>query len=73
MYGKETLELEDARQMLQNNKLMKKTDSTEEAQDCLSRARREDQKVGDPKGIQSLLAVSLATLVRNQDTLRNIV
>jgi len=29
MYGKENLELEDARQMLQNNELMKKTDSTE--------------------------------------------
>ena len=30
MYGKETLQLEDIRQMLQNE-LMKKTDSTEEA------------------------------------------
>ena len=30
MYDKETLELEDVRQMLQNNELMKKTDSTEE-------------------------------------------
>ena len=31
MYGKETLKLEDVRQMIQNNELMKKTDSTEEA------------------------------------------
>jgi len=31
MYGKETLELEDVRHMLQNNELMKKTDSTKEA------------------------------------------
>ena len=31
MYDKETLELEDFRQMLQSNKLMKKTYSTEEA------------------------------------------
>jgi len=28
MYGEEILELEDVRQMLQNNELMKKTDST---------------------------------------------
>ena len=31
MYGKETLELEDIRKMLQNNELMKMTNSTEEA------------------------------------------
>jgi len=31
MYGKEILELEDVRQMLQNNELMKKTNFTEEA------------------------------------------
>ena len=31
IYGKETLELEDVRQMFQNNELMKKTDSMEEA------------------------------------------
>jgi len=30
MYSNETLELENVRQMLQNNKLMKKTDSTED-------------------------------------------
>jgi len=31
MYGEESLELENVRQMLQNNKLMKKTDFTKEA------------------------------------------
>ena len=31
LYDKETLELEDVRQMLQNNELMKNRDSTEEA------------------------------------------
>ena len=31
MYDKETLELEDVRQMLQNTELIKKTDFTEEA------------------------------------------
>ena len=31
MYGKETLELEDVRQILQNNELMKKINSTEKA------------------------------------------
>ena len=31
MYGEKTLELEDVRQMLQNNELVKKTDYTDEA------------------------------------------
>ena len=31
MYDKETLELEDVKQMLQNNELMKKTNFTEDA------------------------------------------
>ena len=30
IYSKETLELEDVRQMLQNNEMMEKTDSMEE-------------------------------------------
>ena len=33
MYGKETLKMKDVRQMLQNNKLIKKTYSTEEPSD----------------------------------------
>ena len=36
---------------------MKKTDSNKGGQDCLSRARGEDQRIGDPKGIQRLLSV----------------
>jgi len=38
----------------------------------LSRARGEDQRVGDSKGIQRFLAVFLATFVRNQGILRKI-
>jgi len=47
---------------------MKKTNSTEEAQDCLLRTRVEDQRVGDPKGIQRLLTISLTTFARKQGT-----
>ena len=70
MYGKETLELEDVRQILQNNELTKKTDSTKEASRLFIKAIGEDQRAGDPKGIQRLLAVSLTTFVRNQGTSR---
>ena len=42
MYGKEILELEDVRQMLQNNELMKKSDSMEEASGLFVKARGED-------------------------------
>ena len=44
MYGKETLELEDDRQMLQNNELMKKTDSTEEASGLFVKGQRKRSK-----------------------------
>jgi len=73
MYDKKTLELEDVRQMLQNNKLMKKTNFTEEASGLFFKVQRGDQRVGDPKGIQRLLAVSLTTFARNQGTSRKIV
>ena len=69
MYGKETLELEYVKQMLQNNELTKKTDFTEEASACLSRAKGEDQRVGDPKGTQK----PLASFARNRATSRKIV
>ena len=49
MYGKETLELEDVRQMLQNNKLMKKTDSTEEASGLFVKGQRRRSKSRGPK------------------------
>jgi len=54
--------------MLQNNELMKKTDFTEEASGLYVKGQRERSKVGDPKGIQRLLTVSLATFARNQGT-----
>ena len=65
MYDKETLELEDVRQILQNNELIKKTDFTEEASRLFVKVRGGDEIVGDPKEIQKLLAVSLTTFARN--------
>jgi len=41
MYGKEALELENIRQMLQNNELKKKTDSTKEASGLVVKGQRE--------------------------------
>ena len=49
MYGKETLELEDVRQMLQNNELMKKTYSTEEALALFVKSQRGRSKSRRPK------------------------
>ena len=66
MYCKETLELEDVRQMLQNNNLIKKTDYMEEVSRLFVKDQGEDQIVGDPKGIQRLLTFSLAIFARNQ-------
>jgi len=73
MYGKETLELEDVRQMLQNNELIKRTDSMEEASGLFVKGERGRSKSRNPKEIQRLLAVSLTTFARNQGTSRNIV
>jgi len=73
IYGKETLELKDVMQVLQNNELMNMTDSTEESQDWLSRARRGDQRVGDPKRMQMLLPVMLTTTAGIQGSSRKIV
>jgi len=44
MYGKETLELEDIKQMLQNNELIEKTDSTEETSGLFVNGQRERSK-----------------------------
>ena len=55
MYGKETLELEDVRQMFQNNELMKKTDSTEEASGLFIKDQRERSK---SRGLKRDLDVS---------------
>ena len=49
MYGKETLELEDVRQMLQNNDLMKKTDSMEEASVLFIKGQRGRSKSRGPR------------------------
>ena len=40
MYGMKTLELEDVRQMLQNNELIKKINSTEEALGLFGKGQR---------------------------------
>jgi len=40
MYGKETVDLEDVRHMLLNNKLMKKIDFTEEASGSVVKEQR---------------------------------
>ena len=49
VYGKETLELENVRQMFQNNELMKKTDSTEEASRLFVKCQRGRSKSRGPK------------------------
>ena len=54
MYDKETLELEDVRQMLQNNELMKKTDSTEEASGLVVKGQKGRSRIGDPKRSRGL-------------------
>jgi len=64
MYGKENLELKDVQQILQNNELMKKIDSIEEVSGLIVKGQMGDQRVGDSKGIQMLLAVMLATTAR---------
>ena len=52
---------------------MKNTVLQRRPQDLLSRARGGDQRAGDPKEIQMLLAAMLATIAENQSTLRKIV
>ena len=49
MYDKKTLELEDVRQMLQNNKLMKKTDSIEETSGLFVKGQKGRSKSRGPK------------------------
>ena len=73
MYDKETLELENVRQMLLNNELMKKIDSTEEVSGLVVKGQRGDHRVGHPKGIQRFLAIFLATFVKKHGTSRRIV
>ena len=49
MYDKETLVLEDVRQMLQNNELMKKIESAEEALGLVVKGQRRRSKSREPK------------------------
>jgi len=49
MYGKETLESKDDRQMLQNNELIKKTASTTEAEGLVVKSQRGRSKSREPK------------------------
>ena len=49
IYGKEALELEDVRQILQNNTLMKKTDFTDEALGLVVMGQRGRSKSRGPK------------------------
>jgi len=49
MYGKEILELEDVRQMLQNNEPMKNTDSTEETSGLFIKGQRGRSKSRGPE------------------------
>ena len=59
--------------MLHKNKLIKKTNSTEEASGLLSRAKGVEQRIGDPKAIQRLLTFLLAIFARKQGTSRRII
>ena len=65
MYEKETLELKDAKQMLQNNELMKKTDSTQEASRLIVKEQRGDHRVKDPRKIPKLLAETIIATIAN--------
>ena len=49
MYGKKTLELEDIIQMLQNNELMNKTDSTKDDSRLIVKGQGEIKKYGTQK------------------------
>ena len=50
MYGKETLELENIRHILQNNELMKKTDSMKEGSGLFVKGQKGRSKNRGPKG-----------------------
>ena len=54
MYRKETLELEDIRQMLQNNEVMRKTNSTEEASELIVKEKRGRSRSRGPKKVTKI-------------------
>jgi len=73
IYGKETLQLENVRQMLQNNKLMKKIDCIEEASRLVVKSQRERSQSRGPKKDQKTSSSLLAIFVKIQVTSRKIV
>ena len=73
MYGKENLELEEVRQMLQNNELRKKTFYGGGVRIVCQEQEGEDQRVGDPKEIQRLLAVFLTIFTKKPGHIKKIV
>ena len=69
MSGKETLELKDVIQMLQNNELMKKTDSTKETSWLVVKEQRGDHRVEDPRRVPTLIVeIFIAATANNQHT-----
>jgi len=69
MYEKKTLELEDVRQMLQNNELMKKTDSTEEASKLVVKEQGGDHRVKDSRKVPKLLVETLIAIIANSQNI----
>ena len=65
MYEKETLELKDVMQMLQNNELMKKTDSTEDVLRLIVKRQRGRSQSRESKK-DSSLAVCLLLLQKTR-------
>jgi len=57
--------LEDVKQMLQNNELMKKTDFTEETSDLVVKEYRGDHIVENPRKIPKLLVKILIAITVN--------
>ena len=68
MYGKETLKLKDIRQMLKNNKLMKKIYYTEEVSGLVIKGQRVRSQSRRPKRDREASNNFFATFVRNQGT-----
>ena len=69
MYEKKTLKLKDVRKMLQNNELMKNTDSTEKASRLVGKEqRRRSQNRGFKKDIKVLAETMIATIINSQGT-----
>jgi len=69
MYEKKTLKFKDVRKMLQNNELMKNTDSTEKASRLVGKEqRRRSQNRGFKKDTKVLAETMIATIINSQGT-----